>query len=135
MKKTKAAKRRSAKKASGGPRDFDEYLATVPDSAGRMLKQMRSAIRTVVPREATETISYRIPAFQHNGIIVWYAAFAKHCSLFPTAAVIETFKEELKAFAKSKGTIQFGAEKPLPVGLIKKMVKARLAQMERQKRA
>jgi uncharacterized protein YdhG (YjbR/CyaY superfamily) len=60
-----------------------------------------------VPPEATETISYRIPAFKHKGVLVWFAAFSNHCSLFPTASVVESFKSELKGFSTSKGTIQF----------------------------
>ena len=91
---------------------------------------MRGAIRSAVPREATETISYRIPAFKHHGILVWFAAFSDHCSLFPTAAVIEAFKEELKGFSTSKGTIHFPLNRPLPVALIKKIVKARVAELE-----
>jgi len=65
---------------------------------------------------------------------VWYAAFSNHCSLFPTGAVIEAFKNELKGFSTSKGTIQFSTEKPLPAALVKKMVKARVAQIESKKR-
>ena len=91
---------------------------------------MRAAIRSAVPREATETISYRIPAFKHHGILVWFAAFSDHCSFFPTAAVIEAFKEELKGFSTSKGTIHFPLNRPLPVALIKKIVKARVAELE-----
>jgi uncharacterized protein YdhG (YjbR/CyaY superfamily) len=64
---------------------------------------------------------------------VWYAAFAEHCSLFPTAAVIDEFKEELKAYTVSKGTIQFPLGKPLPVGLIKRIVRARVAMAGRGK--
>ena len=60
-------------------------------------------------------------------MLVWFAGFAKHCSLFPTAAIIQQFKNELEAFSKSKGTIQFPVEKPLPKALIKKIVKARVA--------
>jgi uncharacterized protein YdhG (YjbR/CyaY superfamily) len=88
---------------------------------------MRAAIRSAVPREATEVISYRIPAFKHGVVLVWYAAFADHCSLFPTAAVIEKFKNELNGFSTSKGTIHFSLNKPLPIALIKKLVKARVA--------
>lgn len=91
---------------------------------------MRAAIRSAVPREATETISYGIPAFKHHGILVWFAAFSDHCSLFPTAAVIEAFKKELKGFSTSKGTIHFPLERPLPVALIKKIVKNRVAQLQ-----
>lgn len=91
---------------------------------------MRAVIRSAVPREAAETISYRIPAFKHHGILVWFAAFSDHCSLFPTAAVIEAFQKELKSFQTSKGTIHFPLNRPLPVALIKKIVKARVAQLE-----
>ena len=91
---------------------------------------MRAAIRRAVPREATETISYRIPAFKHKRILVWFAAFSDHCSLFPTAAVIESFKKELQGFRTSKGTIHFPLTKPLPIGLIEKIVKARVAELE-----
>lgn len=91
---------------------------------------MRTVIRSAVPREARETISYRIPAFKHHGILVWFAAFSDHCSLFPTAAVIEAFQKELKSFQTSKGTIHFPLDRPLPVALIRKIVKARVAQLE-----
>jgi uncharacterized protein YdhG (YjbR/CyaY superfamily) len=88
---------------------------------------MRAVIRSAMPREATEVISYRIPAFKHGVVLVWYAAFANHCSLFPTAAVIEKFKKELKGFSTSKGTIHFPLSKPLPIALIKKLLRARVA--------
>ena len=91
---------------------------------------MRAAIRSALPREATETISYRIPAFRHKRILVWFAAFSDHCSLFPTAAVIAAFQKELKSFSTSKGTIHFPIHKPLPIRLIKKIVKARVAELE-----
>ncbi len=95
---------------------------------------MRAAIRSAVPPEATETISYRIPAFKHKRVLVWFAAFSNHCSLFPTASVIDAFKEELKGFSTSKGTIHFPTDKPVPIALVKKLVKARVAQIESKKR-
>ena len=98
-----------------------------------MLTKIREAIRSAVPAESTEIISYRIPAFRHKKVLVWYAAFSDHCSLFPTAAVIEAFKKELKGYSKSKGTIHFPIDKPLPTALIKKLVKARVAQSEGKK--
>jgi uncharacterized protein YdhG (YjbR/CyaY superfamily) len=134
MKKAKSGSRRSAAKASGGPKNVDEYLAGVPEPARSTLEKIRAAIRSAAPPEATETISYRIPAFKYKGVLVWFAAFSDHCSLFPTAAVIETFKNELKSFSTSKGTIHFPTDKPLPVALVKKMVKARVAQIENKKR-
>jgi len=95
---------------------------------------MRAAIRSAAPPDATESISYGIPAFKHNGVLVWFAAFSNHCSLFPTAAIIEAFKKELKGFSTSKGTVQFPTAKPLPTALIKKLVKARVARLESKKR-
>lgn len=95
---------------------------------------MRAAIRSAAPREATETISYRIPAFKYKGILVWFAAFSDHCSLFPTASVIAEFKDDLKRYSTSKGTIHFPLDKPLPVTLIKKIIKARVAQIANKSR-
>lgn len=92
----KAGKRGSAAKDKGrngtqgksAPKDFDEYLASVPESTRSALKKLRAAIRSSVPPAATEIISYRIPAFRHKKVLVWYAALSKHGSLFPTASVI-----------------------------------------------
>lgn len=133
MKKAKSGSRRSAAKASGAPKNVDEYLARIPEPARSTLNKIRAAIRFAAPREATETISYGMPAFKYKGVLVWFAAFSDHCSLFPTAAVIETFKKELKSFSTSKGTIHFPTDKPLPVTLVKKIVKARVAQIENKK--
>jgi uncharacterized protein YdhG (YjbR/CyaY superfamily) len=134
MKKAKSGNRPSATKASGAPKNVDEYLARVPEPARSTLNKIRAAIRSAAPAEATETISYRIPAFKHKQVLIWFAAFSDHCSLFPTAAVIETFKDELKGFTTSKGTIHFPTDKPLPTALVKKMVKARLTQIESKKK-
>ena len=134
MKKVKSGNRGSAAKGSGAPKDVDEYLAGVPKPARGTLNKIRAAIRSAVPPEATEIISYKIPAFKHRRVLVWYAAFANHCSLFPTAAVIEAFKDELKGFSTTKGTIHFPTDKPVPVALIKKLVKARVAQSDSKKR-
>jgi len=130
MKKAKSGNHGPAAKGNGAPKNVDEYLAGIPEPARSTLNKMRAAIRSAVPPEAAETISYRIPAFKHKGVLVWFAAFSDHCSLFPTAAVIEAFKNELKGFSTSKGTIHFPTDKPLPTALIKKMVKARVAQNE-----
>lgn len=134
MKKKKSGKSRSTAKASVTPKDVDEYLATVPEPARRTLIKMRATIRSAVPPEATEVISYRMPAFRHNRVLVWFAAFSDHCSLFPTAAVIEKFKNELKNFSTSKGTLHFPTNKPLPTALIRKLVKARVALNESKNR-
>jgi uncharacterized protein YdhG (YjbR/CyaY superfamily) len=135
MKKAKSGNGRSASKRKNNraPKNVDEYLAGVPEPARSALKELRAAIRSAVPPEATEAISYGIPAVKHKGVLVWFAAFSDHCSLFPTAAVIENFKNELKTYSTSKGTIHFPTDKPLPIALIKKMVKARVAQTEKKK--
>jgi len=134
MKKAKLGNRSSAPKGNRAPKDVDDYLAAVPQPARGTLNRIRAAIRSAVPPEATEIISYGIPAFKHKGVLVWFAAFSNHCSFFPTASVIEAFKNELKSYSISKGTIQFPTDKPLPAALVKKMVKLRIGQIESKKR-
>jgi len=152
MKKTKAGVRRSAGKgvrasargkritgqgknvlASGksAAKNVNEYIAGAAEPARSRLREMRAVIRSAVPAEAVEVISYQIPAFRLKRVLVWYAAFSGHCSLFPTASVIEEFRNELGGFTTSKGTVQFPTDKALPVALIKKLVKARVAQCEK----
>jgi uncharacterized protein YdhG (YjbR/CyaY superfamily) len=133
MKKSQSRKRIPTARSKGAPKSVEEYLARVSEPAHTFLTKMRAAIRSAVPPEATETISYGIPAFKRKRVLVWFAAFANHCSLFPTAAVIETFKNELEGFSTSKGTIHFPLDKPVPAALIKKLVKARVAENEGKK--
>jgi uncharacterized protein YdhG (YjbR/CyaY superfamily) len=133
MRKAKSGKRDSGAKRKRPAKSVDEYLARVPEPARGTLKKIRAVIRSAVPREATEVISYGIPMFKYKGALVWFAAFSSHCSLFPTAAVIEKFRNELKDYPTSKGTIHFPTHKPLPATLVKKIVKARVAQVERKK--
>ncbi|PYT92640.1 MAG: hypothetical protein DMG36_13895 [Acidobacteria bacterium] len=134
MKKAKSGRRGSAAKRKTAPKNIDGYLVAVPEPARSTLSKVRAAIRAAAPREATETISYGIPAFRYKGVLVWFAAFSDHCSLFPTAAVIEVCKKDLKGLSISKGTIQFPIDKPLPGALIKKIVKLRVAQVESKQR-
>jgi uncharacterized protein YdhG (YjbR/CyaY superfamily) len=116
------------------PKNVEEYLAGVPEPARNTLNKVRAAIRSAVPPEATEVISYQIPTFRYEGMLVAFAAFSKHCSFFPMSkAVMAAFKDELKEFPQSTGTIRFPVDKPLPAALVKKMVKARLAERERKK--
>ena len=133
MKKAESRSRGSRTRSRGPAKDVDEYIVRAPEPARSALNKIRATIRSVVPRDAAEIISYRIPAFKHGKVLVWYAAFSNHCSLFPTASVIEIFKDELKGFSTSKGTIHFPLDKPVPVALIKKLVKARIAQLESKK--
>ena len=134
MKKGQSSIRKSPVKANNAPKTVEEYLAGVPEPARNTLIEMRAAIRSVVPPQATEIISYQIPAFKHKKVLVWFAAFSDHCSLFPTASIIAAFKKELKGLTTSKGTIHFPIDKPLPTALIKNLVKARVAESESKKR-
>src|ERR1700688_373530 len=122
MKKSKAGKSGSAAKPNAAPKNTDEYLAAVPEPAHSTLQKIRAAIRSALPPTATETISYKIPAFKHHEIVLWFAAFENHCSLFPTARIIQMFHDDLKPYTLSKGTIQFPTNKPLPAALIKKLL-------------
>ena len=134
MKKAKRNKRQTGTARKKSPKTVEEYLDAVPEPSRANFEKLRAVVRAAVPKEATETISYGIPAYRHNGVLVWIAAFSKHCSLFPTAAVIEAFKKELEGFSTSKGTIHFPADKSLPISLIKKLVEERVAQNEQKKR-
>lgn len=112
---------------------MDEYLAITPEPARSTLIRMRAAIHAALP-EAAEAITYQMPTFKYRGhSIVAIAAFKKHCSLFPmSGAVIEKFKKDLVRFHTSKGTLQFPPDKPLPAGLAKKLIKARMAEIEKK---
>ena len=128
MKKAAPApkKKAPAKKKAPTFATVAEYLARVPEPARSALNQIRAAIREVVPAEATEVISYNIPAFKHKKVLVWYAAFAHHCSVFPGSAIIEQFKDELTGYSVSKGTVQFPLDRPMPLELIKKLTQAKV---------
>jgi uncharacterized protein YdhG (YjbR/CyaY superfamily) len=130
MKKSKSDVQKPAAKSKDAPKGVDEYLSRVPEPARGTLEKVRAAIRSAAPPEATEVISYQIPAFRHKKVLVWYAAFSDHCSFFPTGSIVEMFKKELEGYSTSKGTIHFPVDKPLPASLVKKMVKARIAQIE-----
>ena len=111
------------------PKTVDDYLAALPEDARATLKKIRKTIRAAAPR-ATEGISYQMPMYKQHGMLVGFAAFKDHCSLFPGAKPVATFKDELKAYKTSKGTIQFPIGKPLPAALVKKIVKARVVENE-----
>ena len=109
----------------------DEYLAEVAEPAHSTLQKVRAMIRAAAPKEATEAISYGMPAFKYKGSLVGYAAFKEHCSFFPmSGTLIEEMQDDLKKYKTSKGTIQFPSDKPLPAALVKKLVKARVLENE-----
>src|SRR6266404_6989273 len=110
-------------------RNVDEYLARVPKEARSTLEQLRQTIKAAAPM-AAEVISYQMPMYKHHGMVVGFAAFKKHCSIFPGVAVMDAYKEELKGYDTSKGTFRFPANKPLPATLVKKLVRARIKENE-----
>ena len=115
---------------SVAPRTVDEYLANVTSDKRAALQRLRKIIRSVAP-DAMEIISYGMPAFRQKRIIVYYAAFEDHCSLFiGSATVRRKFEEELKPFAAGKGTFHFTPERQLPAALVKRIVRARVAENE-----
>lgn len=102
-----------------------EYHAAFPPEVKKLLEEIRSVIREAAP-EAEEVISYNMPAFRLNGILVYYAANKAHIGFYPTASPMKAFEEELAAYTTSKGAIQFPFEKGIPAGLVKKIVKFRM---------
>lgn len=104
----------------------EEYIAALEEAPKARLKELRKIIREAAPK-AEEVISYNIPAFKWNGaLLVWYAAFKGHIGFYPKASGIAAFKSELAGYKTSKGAIQFPLEKPIPPGLVKKIVKFRM---------
>jgi uncharacterized protein YdhG (YjbR/CyaY superfamily) len=108
---------------------IDDYLAQLPDDKRAALEKLRKTIRAVAPK-AEECISYRLPAFRlHGRMLVAFGAAANHCAFYPmSSATVEAFKDDLKEYKTSKGTIRFQADKPLPAALVRKLVKARIAE-------
>ena len=134
MKKANSSDRGPAAKGNDAPKSVDEYLAGVAEPARSTLNKIRAAIRSAAPLEATEVISYRIPMFKYKGMLMGFAAFSNHCSLFPgSLSAMKEFKNELKSFQTAKGTIRFPVDKPPSAALVKKLVKARIAENERKK--
>lgn len=106
----------------------DAYLAKVPPNFRAALESLRRTIRAAAP-DAEEIISYKMPAFRSHGMLVYYAAFQDHCSLFVgSVATQRQFAAGLKPYETGKGTLQFTPEHPLPPGLVRRLVKARLAE-------
>jgi uncharacterized protein YdhG (YjbR/CyaY superfamily) len=112
------------------PGDPDAYLATLSAEKRATLEKVRKAIRAAAPR-AAEGMSYGMPAFIQGTPIAGYAAGASHCSYFPmSGSVVAALKSDLKGYETSKGTIRFPVGKPPPASLIRKLVRARLAEIE-----
>jgi uncharacterized protein YdhG (YjbR/CyaY superfamily) len=106
---------------------IDAYIARFPKDVQQRLEQMRLTIRKAAPK-ATETISYRIPAFRLNGMLVWFAAFKSHIGFYPGAAAVAAFNRELSAYKGAKGSVQFPFDAPLPLALVSRIVRFRVKQ-------
>lgn len=103
---------------------IDEYILSFPDDIQNILKRIRKAIKEEVP-EATEDISYGMPTFKLNGNLIHFAAYKHHIGFYPTPSGVEVFKKELEEYKTSKGAIQFPLNKPIPLDLIRRIVKYR----------
>ena len=115
-------------KSKARPTTIDEYLAAVSDQQRAALTKLRQTIKAAAPL-AEECISYQIAAFRHNGMLVGFGATKNHCAFYlMSGSAVADFADELESYDTSKGTIRFSADKPLPKALVRKLVKARLAQ-------
>ena len=110
------------------PKDIDQYIATFPPETQNILEKVRQTIRDAAP-DAKEVISYRMPAFKQNGILVYFAAWAKHIGLYPPISGDETLAKAVARYAGPKGNLQFPLDEPIPFDLIARIVKLRLKQV------
>ena len=108
-------------------KNIDEYHGMQPDSIRQLLDTIRHTIKQAAPN-AEETISYGMPAFKENKVLIYYAVNKNHIGIYPGSNAIVYFKKELEKYSTSKGAIQISLAKPIPVGLIKKLVKFRIAE-------
>jgi uncharacterized protein YdhG (YjbR/CyaY superfamily) len=112
------------------PRTIDEYLERVSPEQRVALERLRKTIRAAAPR-AEECISYGLAAFRQDGMLVGFGATGRHCAFYlMSASTLEAFREDVEGYDISKGTIRFQPDKPLPVALVRKLVKARIAENE-----
>lgn len=124
---TKVAAKGSQKRADS--RNVNAYIRTAPKESRAKLNQLRRIIKSVAP-EAKEGISYKIPYYNYRGPLVWFAAFKKHIGIFLRPPVIAEHRQELKGYVTTKSSVHFSMDKPLPVALIRKLVRARMAKNE-----
>jgi uncharacterized protein YdhG (YjbR/CyaY superfamily) len=107
------------------PENIDEYIGSFPNDVQKILEKVRDTIKKAAP-DAKEKISYSMPAFEQNGIVVYFAAFKNHIGLYALPSGHEAFKEELSKYKTGKGSVQFPLKKPIPFDLITKIVKFRV---------
>ena len=109
------------------PTNIDEYISGFPKETQKILEQLRATIKKTAPN-AEEVISYAIPSFKLNGMLVWFAAYSNHIGFYPRGSGVEAFKKELSIYKSAKGSVQFPLDKALPWALITKIVKFRVAE-------
>jgi uncharacterized protein YdhG (YjbR/CyaY superfamily) len=115
-----------------GYTSIDEYIATFPPEIQKLLQTMRETIRAEAP-EATERISYQMPTFYQHGNLVHFAALKRHIGFYPTSSGVAAFERELRAYASTKGAVQFPLDQPLPLDLVRRITRFRVR--ENQERA
>jgi uncharacterized protein YdhG (YjbR/CyaY superfamily) len=115
-------------------KSIDKYISNCHEDVQKKLKDLRATIRAAAP-EATEIISYQIPTFYLKGNLVHFAAYKNHIGFYPTPSGVQAFKKETARYASTKGTIQFPMDKPLPLKLVSKIVKFRVAENLRKGKA
>jgi uncharacterized protein YdhG (YjbR/CyaY superfamily) len=113
------------KTKSAAPQNIDEYIAGFPDDIQEILQKIRVTIHKAAPA-AEETINYQMPTFTLKGNLVHFAAFKQHIGFYPTPTGIEKFQKELAVYQGAKGSVRFPLDKPIPYGLISKIVKFRV---------
>lgn len=113
------------------PADTDTYIASFPAEVQTLLEQVRKTIKAAAP-DAEELISYNMPAYKWNGILVYFAAFKNHIGFYPTASGIAQFKEELSGYKSARGSVQFPMSQPMPLDLISRIVRFRMAENDRK---
>lgn len=119
---------------TGKPKNIDEYLAALDSDKRTALEKLRKTIKAAAP-EAEECISYQLPAFRQNGMLVAFGATANHCAFYlMSSSTVQAHEAELKGYDTSKGTIRFQADKPLPAVLVRKLVRARIAENASRRR-
>ena len=113
------------------PINIDEYISSFSPEIQKLLEEIRAAIKDTAP-EAEEIMSYGLPAFKLNGMLVWFGAHTNHIGFYPRASAIEVFKKELSKYKGAKGSVQFPIKEPLPYELIIKIVKYRVIENVRK---
>ncbi|HXC04096.1 MAG TPA: DUF1801 domain-containing protein [Bacteroidia bacterium] len=113
------------------PTSVPDYLQSQPKEIRKILEELRQTILKAAP-EAEEVISYSMPGYKQNGMLVWFMAHTHHIGFYPGASGIAAFKKELAKYKSSKGAVQFPIEEPLPLALVSKMVKFRVKENEKK---